>query len=80
VWCSSSFARPTIVNGKVYVPTYAFSTTGLPINPTVRQPMSVGLRGHNSARVGHPGVLLTVGPRRARSPVDARPRPFRIIT
>ncbi len=29
-WCASSFARPTVVNGSAYVPTYAFSATGFP--------------------------------------------------
>jgi hypothetical protein len=28
IWCASSFARPTIVNGSAFVPTYAVSTTG----------------------------------------------------
>jgi hypothetical protein len=26
-WCASSFARPTIVNGQVFVPTYAVSVS-----------------------------------------------------
>ena len=28
IWCASSFARPTIANGSVFVPTYAVGTTG----------------------------------------------------
>jgi hypothetical protein len=27
-WCASSFARPTVVNWSIFVPTYAVSTTG----------------------------------------------------
>jgi hypothetical protein len=45
-WCSSSFARPTIVNGSVFVPTYAFSngtfTTTCPL-PGATTPAPSGI-------------------------------------
>jgi hypothetical protein len=45
-WCSSSFARPTIVNGSVFVPTYAFSngtfTTTCPL-PGATSPAPSGI-------------------------------------
>jgi hypothetical protein len=48
VWCASSFARPTVVNGGIFVPTYAVSYgtgtfTQCPVSTLSGSPYSTGL-------------------------------------
>jgi len=53
IWCASSFARPTIVNGGAFVPTYevssgtrTFSTCPLPTSSGIPYPSGLLVYHH----------------------------------